>query len=124
MENQFKIKNNTSSTLLIDAFKYSVDGFKKDFKSEKFFRQEIYLAIIITLLGLLIGETAMQKFLLVSSVLIMVIIELINPGIQVAADRISSENFDLARHLKNISNVAVFLAIINLFLTWLLILFL
>jgi diacylglycerol kinase (ATP) len=121
MENQFK--NKTSGTILIEEFRYSIDSFKMTFKSQVFFRQEIFIAITLILLGLLIGETALQKFLLVSSVLITVIIELLNPGLQVVADRIFFENLDLARYFKEIGNVAVFVAIINLFFTWLFILF-
>ena len=121
MENQFKSK--TSITILIDEFKNSIDNFKSAFKNEKKIRQEIYLAIVLILLGLLIGETLNQKFLLISSVLITVIIELLKPGIQAGVDTISFKNIYLARYLKNVGNVAVFFAIINLFLTWLFILF-
>ena len=84
MENQFK--NKSSGTILLEVFRYSIDSFKTTFKSEYFFRQELFIAITLVLSGLLIGETALQKFLLVSSVLITAIIELLNPGLQVVAD--------------------------------------
>ena len=117
------MKSKTSIAILIDEFKNSIDNFKSAFKNEKKIRQEIYLAIILIPLGLLIGETLNQKFLLISSILITVIIELLKPGIQAAVDTISFENLYLARYLENVGNIAVFFAIINLFLTWLFILF-
>ncbi|MDC0422780.1 diacylglycerol kinase [Methylophilaceae bacterium] len=121
MENQFK--NKTFSTILIDALKYSIDNFQVHFKSEKKIRQEIYLAIILIPLGFLIGETAIHKLLLISSVLIMVSIELLNPALQVAVDTISFENINLVRYLKKVGNVTVFFATTNLYLTWFFILF-
>tara|TARA_B100000780_G_scaffold17885_1_gene11656 strand:- start:274 stop:642 length:369 start_codon:yes stop_codon:yes gene_type:complete len=122
MENEFN--NRSSTTILINEFKNSIYGFKIAFKNEKRIRQEIYLAIALIPLGLLIGETFNQKFLLISSVLITLIIEPLKPLIQSVVDSINFENIYLARHLKNVGNIAVFIAIINLFLTWLLILFL
>ena len=121
MENEFN--NRSSTTILINEFKNSIYGFKIAFKNEKRIRQEIYLAIALIPLGLLIGETFNQKFLLISSVLITLIIEPLKPLIQYAVDSINFENIYLARHLKNVGNITVFIAIINLFLTWLLILF-
>ena len=122
MENQFKSK--TSAAILIDKFESSIYLFKTTFKHDKKIRQEIYLAISLIPLGLLVGETLSQKFLLVSSVLITVIIEFLKHLIQAAVDTISFENIYLTRYLKNVVTVAVFLAIINLFLTWVFILFL
>ena len=121
MENQFI--NKTFLNILIDAFIYSIDNFKVGFKSEKKIRQEIYLAIILIPLGFLIGETTIHKTLLIGSVLITLSTELLNPAIQIAADKIFFKNIDLRKSLKKISNVAVFFAIVNLYLTWLFILF-
>ncbi len=121
MESPFKGK--TGITRLINAFGYSIEGFKAAFKNEDAFRQEIYLAIILIPLGFLVGETAIQKTLLISSILIVLIIELLNSGIEATVDRISIEYHDLAKRAKDIGSAAVFLAIINLLFTWIIILF-
>ena len=121
MESPFKGK--TGITRLINAFGYSMEGFKAAFKNEDAFRQEIYLAIILIPLGFLVGETVTQKILLLSSIFIVLIVELLNSGIEATVDRITIEAHDLTKRAKNIGSAAVFLAIINLLFTWVFILF-
>jgi diacylglycerol kinase (ATP) len=121
MESPFKGK--TGLKRLIDAFGYSIEGFKSAFKNEDAFRQELILAIILIPTGILIGENGFQKALLVSSILAVLIVELLNSGIEATVDRISLEKNSLAKRAKDIGSAAVFLTIVNAILTWLIILF-
>lgn len=121
MESPFKGK--TGLKRLINAFGYSIEGFKSAFKNEDAFRQELILAIILIPTGILIGENSFQKALLVSSILAVLIVELLNSGIEATVDRISLEKNSLAKRAKDIGSAAVFLTIINAILTWLIILF-
>ena len=121
MESPFKGK--TGLKRLIDAFGYSIEGFKSAFKNEDAFRQELILAIILIPTGILIGENGFQKALLVSSILAVLIVELLNSGIEATVDRISLEKNSLAKRAKDIGSAAVFLTIVNAMLTWLIILF-
>ena len=122
MESPFKGK--TGLKRLINAFGYSIEGFKSAFKNEDAFRQELILAIILIPTGILIGENGFQKALLVSSILAVLIVELLNSGIEARVDRISLEKNSLAKRAKDIGSAAVFLTIVNAILTWLIILFL
>ena len=122
MESPFKGK--TGLKRLINAFGYSIEGFKSAFKNEDAFRQEFILAIILIPTGILIGENGFQKALLVSSILAVLIVELLNSGIEATVDRISLEKNSLAKRAKDIGSAAVFLTIVNAILTWLIILFL
>ena len=122
MESSFKGK--TGLKRLINAFGYSIEGFKSAFKNEDAFRQELILAIILIPTGILIGENGFQKALLVSSILAVLIVELLNSGIEATVDRISLEKNSLAKRAKDIGSAAVFLTIVNAILTWLIILFL
>ena len=54
MESPFKGK--TGLKRLVNAFGYSIEGFKSAFKNEDAFRQELILAIILIPTGILIGE--------------------------------------------------------------------
>ena len=45
-------KGKTGIPRLINAFGYSVDGFKAAFKNEDAFRQELFLAAVLVPLGL------------------------------------------------------------------------
>jgi diacylglycerol kinase (ATP) len=121
MESPFKGKSGLKR--LINAFGYSIEGFKSAFKNEDAFRQELILAIILIPTGILIGENGFQKALLVSSILAVLIVELLNSGIEATVDRISLEKNSLAKRAKDIGSAAVFLTIINAILTWLIILF-
>ena len=121
MESPFKGK--TGLKRLINAFGYSIEGFKSAFKNEDAFRQELVLAIILIPTGILIGENGFQKALLVSSILAVLIVELLNSGIEATVDRISLEKNSLAKRAKDIGSAAVFLTIVNAILTWLIILF-
>lgn len=121
MESPFKGK--TGLKRLVNAFGYSIEGFKSAFKNEDAFRQELILAIILIPTGILIGENGFQKALLVSSILAVLIVELLNSGIEATVDRISLKKNNLAKRAKDIGSAAVFLTIVNAILTWLIILF-
>tara|TARA_B100001250_G_scaffold372945_1_gene358783 strand:+ start:640 stop:1008 length:369 start_codon:yes stop_codon:yes gene_type:complete len=116
-------KGKTSLKRLIKAFGYSIEGFKESYKNEAAIRQEFILSIILIPIGFLIGETGIQKALLISSIIIIPLVELLNSAIEATVDRISSENHHLAKRAKDIGSAAVFLAIGNAFVTWILILF-
>ncbi|MAS00169.1 MAG: diacylglycerol kinase [Nitrosomonadales bacterium] len=116
-------KGKTGLKRLINAFAYSLEGFKASYKNEAAFRQEFFLSIILIPAGFLIGETGIQKALLISSIIIITLVELLNTAIETTVDRISFENHHLAKRAKDIGSAAVFLAIANAFITWILILF-
>jgi diacylglycerol kinase (ATP) len=48
---------------------------------------------------------------------------LLNSGLESAIDRISEEQHPLAGRAKDMGSAAVFLSLINVFVTWLLVLF-
>ena len=56
-------KGKTGIPRLINAFGYSVDGFKAAFKNEDAFRQELFLAAVLVPLGLYLGNTGVEKAL-------------------------------------------------------------
>jgi diacylglycerol kinase (ATP) len=116
-------KDKTGLKRLINAFGYSIEGFKEAYKNEVAIRQEFILSIILIPIGFLIGETGIQKALLISSIIIIPLVELLNSAIEATVDRISSKNHHLAKRAKDIGSAAVFLAIGNAFITWILILY-
>ena len=96
---------------------------KNTFENEKDFRQEFLLSLSLVLVGFLIGETDMQKTLLVLSIILIPISEILNYSIGSCADRILFNNQYLSQKIKYIGNVAILLAITNAFITWIVILF-
>lgn len=116
MESPYKGK--TGLQRLWNAFGYSLAGFKAAYKHEDAFRQEIHLAIILIPLALWLPATHIGKALMIASVLLVIMIELLNSAIEAAVDRISLENHALAKRAKDIGSSAVLVSLINVVMTW------
>ena len=108
---------------IIKATFYSMQGIEFAFRSEAAFRQELALAAILFPLGLWFGETGVDKALLTGVLLIVLIVELLNTGIEVVVDRFDGEHHALSGQAKDVGSAAVFFALINVLLVWVLVLF-
>ena len=69
--------------------------------------------LILTPLAFWLGEGAIEKALMISSLLLVLIVELINSAIESAIDRIGSETHELSGRAKDIGSAAVFLSLLN-----------
>ena len=96
---------------------------KNTFENEKAFRQEFLLSLCLILVGFLIGETGMQKTLLILSIILIPISEILNYSIGSFVDKMSFNSQHLSQRIKYIGSFAILLAITNALLTWILILF-
>lgn len=103
---------------LLLAFVNSWKGFKGAFASEEAFRQEVMLAVVLVPLGLWLGKTGLEKALLVSSVLLVMIVELLNTGIETVVDRIGLERHELSGLAKDVGSTAVLLSFAVLIVIW------
>jgi diacylglycerol kinase (ATP) len=118
MENPYKGK--TGLRRLINAFAYSMAGFRAAFKYEDAFRQEVLLAAVLIPVALWLPVTNITKTLMISSVLLVIIIELVNSAIEATVDRISLENHELAKRAKDIGSAAVLVSLVNVVIVWIL----
>ena len=116
-------KNKTGLTRILSAFKNSTDGLKNTFKNEEAFRQELILTIILTPLAIYIGENHSERIFLITSLILLLLVELINTAIEVVVDRVSHEKNDLSKLAKDIGSAAVLIAFLNCFIVWFFILF-
>ena len=116
-------KNKTGLTRILSAFKNSTDGLKNTFKNEEAFRQELILTIILTPLAIYIGENHIERIFLITSLILLLLVELINTAIEVIVDRVSYEKNELSKLAKDIGSAAVLIAFLNCFIVWLFILF-
>src|ERR1700741_3364115 len=103
---------------LLLAFVNSWQGFKGAFGFEAAFRQEVALAVVLAPLGCGLGKTPVEKALLVSSVLFVLIVELLNTGIETVVDRIGLERHELSGLAKDVGSTAVLLSFAVLIVTW------
>ena len=108
---------------LLLAFVNSWKGFKGALRCEAAFRQEVALAVVLLPLGVWLGATGVEKALLVSSVLLVLIVELLNTGIETVVDRVGLERHELSGLAKDVGSTAVLLSFAVLIAVWGFILF-
>jgi len=115
-------KGKTGLRRLVNAAGYSVEGLAAAARHEDAFRQELMLAAVMVPLALWLGETGLERALLVASVLLVLIVELLNSAVEATVDRVSLDNHSLAKRAKDIGSAAVMLSLVNLAAVWLLVL--
>ena len=111
-------QNLTGLARIHAAFFNSLKGFKATWIHEEAFRQEVYLFIIGAPLGFWLGETGGEKLLLVGSIIIVMIVELLNTGIEIVVDRISFERHELSGRAKDVGSAAVLSSLVFAGLAW------
>ncbi|MBB6094345.1 diacylglycerol kinase (ATP) [Povalibacter uvarum] len=103
---------------LLLAFVNSWKGFKGAFREEAAFRQEVALAVVLLPLGVWLGKTGVERALLVGAVLIVLIVELLNTGIETVVDRIGLERHELSGLAKDVGSTAVLISFLLLGTIW------
>lgn len=107
---------------IINAWGYSMAGFRACFKHEQALRQEVYALIPLIPLGLWLGNDGVERALLVGGLLLVPLVELLNSAIEAVVDRFGTEQHELSGRAKDIGSAAVFLSIAMSTIVWLLIL--
>ena len=110
-------------TRIVNAFGWSMAGLRATMKHEKAFQQELGLCLVLAPLGLWLGETGIAKALLLGSLFLVLIVEILNSAIEAVVDRFGGEHHPLSGRAKDMGSAAVFLALANVALVWLLVLF-
>lgn len=91
---------------------YSLSGLKAAMRYEAAFRQELFLALILTPAAFWVGESAWQILLLLSSLVFVLIIELLNSALEAVADAVTLENNELIGRAKDLGSAAVLLSLL------------
>jgi diacylglycerol kinase (ATP) len=115
-------KGKTGIKRLANAFSYSVAGTLAAFKHEDAFRQEVILSTILIPLAIYLGQTAIEQALMITSILLIIIVELLNSSVEATVDRISVKRHKLSKRAKDIGSAAVFFSLVNAAVAWFLIL--
>ena len=74
-------------------------------------------------LAVWLGQDGLERAILIGTLLIVLIVEIVNSAIESLVDRISTENHILSKRAKDLGSAAVLIAIVNMVLTWVLVLF-
>lgn len=108
----------TGISRVIDATGYSMKGLKAAWINEAAFRQEVVLTLIFTCIAFLLPIDHIERTLLISSLLLVVIVELMNSAVEAVVDRISDEWHELSGRAKDIGSAAVSVALVLALLVW------
>ena len=100
------------------AAKNSWCGLVYAFREESAFRQELTLLVLLTPIAFALPISLLEKSLLVSSLVMVLVIELLNSSVEAAIDRISFEHHDLSKRAKDFGSAAVMLALVVAALLW------
>lgn len=92
------------------AFGYSVAGLRAGW-SETAFRQEALAAMAMLPGAFWLGQGWVEVALLAGSVLMVMVVELLNTGIESAIDRVGPEWHALAKRAKDMGSAAVLLSL-------------
>ena len=90
----------------------SRNGLTFAFRSEQAFREEVVALALAVPLAFAIGATAMRSIELIGVVLLVMVVELLNTGIEAAIDRIGPEWHALSKRAKDMGSAAVLLALL------------
>ena len=111
-------KGKTGVIRIVHAFFNSLAGLRDAWRYESAFRQEVLLGLVLIPIACVVPATAVEKALLIASVLLVMIVELLNSSVEAAIDRISFDHHSLSKRAKDIGSAAVFVSLVLLAVVW------
>lgn len=103
---------------VMHALGYSLQGLQAAM-DEPAFKQEAYLAFVLIPLSFYVGNNWIEISLLSGSVIFVLIVELLNTGLESAIDRVGPQWHDLSKRCKDLGSAAVLLSIVLCMAVWL-----
>ena len=100
------------------AFLWSMQGLRATWAVESSFRLEVYLFVVLAPLATWLGQSGVERALLVGSMLLVLTVEVLNSALEAVVDRWGPEHHELAGRAKDMGSAAVFLADINVLVCW------
>ena len=111
MENVNPQKTRTGLNRVWHAFGYSLAGLRAGWH-EKAFQQEARVALVLVPLSFWLGQTWIETSLLIGTVVFVMVVELLNTGLESAIDRVGPEWHDLSKRAKDMGSAAVLLSLL------------
>ena len=103
---------------IINAMGYSWQGLKAAYIHEAAFRQELVKVVIGIPLALWWGDNGVEYALLISTLIIILLAELVNSAIEAVVDRFGGEIHELSGRAKDMGSAVVLLAFVNHAVVW------
>ena len=103
---------------LANAARYSWQGLQAAWEHEEAFRQEVLACLVLVPIGIWLGENGIERALLVSSVLLVPVVELLNSAIESVVDRQGYEHHEMSGRAKDMGSAAVLLVMLVPAFVW------
>lgn len=97
---------------------WSFKGLKAAWLHESSFRLEVVLFVILAPVGWQLGQNGVERALLIGSMMLVLSIELLNSAVEAVIERYGPEFHELAGRAKDMGSAAVFVLMMNVLLTW------
>ena len=115
---EFNKEDNTGLRHLLNATRFSLQGLKAAFISESAFRQELVLIGVLLGTAVYVESSLRELVLLLCLSLFILMVELINSGIEAVVDRIGPEHHEKSKLAKDYGSAAVMLALAITGIVW------
>lgn len=96
---------------MLHALGYSLAGLRAGW-GETAFRQEALAALVLVPASFWLGRHWVETALLAAVVVLVMVVELLNTGVEAAIDRIGPEWHDLSKRAKDMGSAAVLLSLV------------
>ena len=100
------------------AFLWSMQGLRATWAVESSFRLEVYLFAVLAPLAVWLGQNGVERAILISSMLLVLVVEVLNSALEAVVDRWGPEHNELAGRAKDMGSAAVFLSDLNVLACW------
>ena len=111
-------RSRTGLSRLWHATGYSIAGLRAAW-SEKAFRQEVLIAIVLLPLAFWLWQSWLETAVLLAVTLLVLITELLNSAVEAAIDRFGGELHPLSKRAKDLGSAAVLLSLLIAAGAWL-----
>jgi diacylglycerol kinase (ATP) len=101
---------------------YAFSGLAAAARHEVAFRLELAAVALLTPLALWLGNSGVERALLIGCLILVLIVELLNSAIEAAIDRISLDRHPLSKNAKDMGSAAQLTSLAVITLVWAIIL--
>jgi diacylglycerol kinase (ATP) len=114
-------KQNLGLKRLVNATAFSLAGLKAAWRNEEAFRLECLATLVLTPAAFWLGQTAVERSLLIGTCWLVLIVELLNSAVEAAVDRVGTDHHKLSGRAKDLGSAAVFVSLMLALLVWVLV---
>ena len=103
---------------ILKATIWSWQGLRAAWLHESSVRLEVWLLVVAVPLALWLGDSGLERAVMIGSCLLVLAAELLNSAIEAVIERYGPEHHELAGRAKDMGSAAVFVLMMNVLVCW------